>query len=103
MKRIFISFLAVIAMVGMANAQRVWAYNLDLEESVEGLSMCKFTFVATANATTANLVFFNTDGVEEMIFDANQRPAPISPEFFPNVLLQSVSLIHRLKPFSLVN
>ena len=59
MKRIFISFLAVIAMVGMANAQRVWAYNLDLEESVGGLSMCKFTFVATANATTANLVFFN--------------------------------------------
>ena len=57
MKRIFISFLAVIAMVGMANAQRVWAYNLDLEESVGGLSMCKFTFVATANATTANLVF----------------------------------------------
>ena len=64
MKRIFISFLAVIAMVGMANAQRVWAYNLDLEESVGGLSMCKFTFVATANATTANLVFFNADGVE---------------------------------------
>lgn len=64
MKRIFISFLAVIAMVGMANAQRVWAYNLDLEESVGRLSMCKFTFVATANATTANLVFFNADGVE---------------------------------------
>lgn len=64
MKKIFISFLALIAMVGAINAQRVWAYGLNLEQMESDPVVCKFLFTATADATGANLVFLNADGTE---------------------------------------
>ena len=44
--------------------QRIWAYDLNLEASSGGNPCYKFTFVSTANATAANLVFLKSDGTE---------------------------------------
>lgn len=59
MKRIFISFLAVIAMVGVANAQRTWAYDLNSTQVGDAYT---FEFKATTAATTANLVLVDVNG-----------------------------------------
>ena len=61
MKKIFISFLALVAIVGVANAQRTWAY--DLNSTQEG-DAYTFEFKATTAATTANLVLVDVDGNE---------------------------------------
>lgn len=62
MKKIILSFLALIAMVGTMSAQRVWAYGLKMESSVDTYT---FSFVATNDVTSANLVFVNANGVEQ--------------------------------------
>ena len=61
MKRIFISFLALAALVGAANAQRTWAYDLNLSKEGDAYT---FEFKATTAATTANLVLVDVDGNE---------------------------------------
>lgn len=61
MKKIFISFLALVAIVGVANAQRTWAY--DLNSTQEG-DAYTFEFKATTAATTANLVLVDVNGNE---------------------------------------
>ena len=61
MKKIFLSLFALIAMVGMVNAQRVWAYGLKMSVVEETYT---FEFSATTAATSANLVFLNADGSE---------------------------------------
>ena len=61
MKKIFTSFLALVAIVGVANAQRTWAY--DLNSTQEG-DAYTFEFKATTAATTANLVLVDVDGNE---------------------------------------
>jgi hypothetical protein len=57
MKKILLSFLALVAMVGMVNAQRAWAYDLQLTSAESSYT---FAFKATT-AGTATLVF--TDAV----------------------------------------
>lgn len=61
MKKIFLSLVALVATVGMLNAQRTWAYGLDLEANDGSY---KFVFTASTDATAANLVFLNADGTE---------------------------------------
>ena len=61
MKKILLSFVALVAMVGMLSAQRTWAYGLDLEANNGAY---KFVFTASTDATAANLVFLNADGTE---------------------------------------
>ena len=51
MKKIILSFLALIAMVGTTSAQRVWAYGLNMESSVDTYT---FSFIATNDVTGAN-------------------------------------------------
>jgi hypothetical protein len=50
MKKFFLSFFALVAMVGMANAQRTWAYDLN---STSESGNYTFEFKATTAATTA--------------------------------------------------
>lgn len=61
MKKIFLSLVALVATVGMLNAQRTWAYGLDLEAND---ATYKFVFTASTDAAAANLVFLNADGTE---------------------------------------
>ena len=61
MKRIFISFLALIAIAGAANAQRVWAYDLNSTQEDDAYT---FEFKATSASTTANMVFVDINGNE---------------------------------------
>ena len=61
MKRIFISFLALAALVGAANAQRTWAYDLNLSKEGDAYT---FEFKATTAATAANLVLVDVNGNE---------------------------------------
>ena len=61
MKKFFLSFVALVAMVGMLNAQRTWAYNLDLEDNDVTY---KFVFTASTDVVSANLVFLKADGTE---------------------------------------
>ena len=60
MKKILLSFLALVAMVGMVNAQRAWAYDLQLTSAE---SFYTFAFKATT-AGTATLVFTDAVGAE---------------------------------------
>lgn len=53
--------VALVATVGMLNAQRTWAYDLNLEANDGSY---KFVFTASTDATAANLVFLNADGTE---------------------------------------
>ena len=48
MKKIFISFLALVAIVGVANAQRTWAYDLNSTSEGDGYT---FEFKSTTAAT----------------------------------------------------
>lgn len=64
MKRFFSCLLALLSMIGVANAQRVWAYALQVEEMEGDHPVYNFTFIATADATSANLVFTDEDGNE---------------------------------------
>lgn len=64
MKKIFLSLIALVATVGMLNAQRTWAYGLDLETKDGGPNVYTFSFTATTDAVAANLVFLNADGTE---------------------------------------
>ena len=64
MKKILLSLFALIAMVGMVNAQRAWAYDLGLTSS-EGAYTFTFKAVTAANAT---LVFYQ-NGVEAGTLD----------------------------------
>ena len=57
MKKLFLSLLALVAMVVTANAQRAWAYDLSLTS--EGTAYT-FTFKA-ANAGNATLVFYKNE------------------------------------------
>ena len=59
MKKFFLSFFALVAMVGMANAQRTWAYDLN---STSESGNYTFEFKATTAATAANLVFTDIKG-----------------------------------------
>lgn len=59
MKKIFLSFLAIIAMVGMVSAQRTWAYGLNMTQEGDNYT---FVFKSTTAATAANLVFTNEAG-----------------------------------------
>ena len=61
MKKFFLSFVALVAMVGMLNAQRTWAYDLDLEDNDVTY---KFVFTASTDVVSANLVFLKADGTE---------------------------------------
>ena len=61
MKKILLSLFMCVAVAGMANAQRVWAYDLGLTTESNGYT---FTFTATTDAVSANLVFLNADGTE---------------------------------------
>ena len=61
MKKFFLSFVALVAMVGMLNAQRTWAYDLDLEAND---ATYKFVFTASTDVVSANLVFLKADGTE---------------------------------------
>ena len=61
MKKFFLSFVALVAMVGMLNAQRTWAYGLDLEANDAAY---KFVFTASTDVVSANLVFLKADGTE---------------------------------------
>ena len=60
MKKIFLTFLAMVAMVGMVNAQRAWAYDLALAQEAEAYT---FTFKATT-AANATLIFTDVEGTE---------------------------------------
>ena len=60
MKKILLSFLALIAMVGMVNAQRAWAYDLQLTSAESSYT---FAFKAMT-AGTATLVFTDAVGAE---------------------------------------
>ena len=59
MKKILLSFLALIAMVGMVNAQRAWAYGLNMSQEGDNYT---FVFKSTTAATAANLVFTDAAG-----------------------------------------
>ena len=59
MKKIFLSFLAIIAMVGMVSAQRTWAYGLNMTQEGDNYT---FVFKSTTAATAANLVFTDAAG-----------------------------------------
>ena len=59
MKKFFLSFFALVAMVGIANAQRTWAYDLN---STSESGNYTFEFKATTAATAANLVFTDING-----------------------------------------
>lgn len=59
MKKIFISFLALVAIVGVANAQRTWAYDLNSTSEGDGYT---FEFKSTTAATAANLVLIDVNG-----------------------------------------
>lgn len=61
MKKFFLSFFALVAMVGMANAQRTWAYDLN---STSESGNYTFEFKATTAATAANIVLVGADGSE---------------------------------------
>ncbi len=60
MKKILLSFLALVAMVGMVNAQRAWAYDLQLTSAESSYT---FAFKAMT-AGTATLVFTDAAGAE---------------------------------------
>lgn len=62
MRKIILSFLVLVAMVGTMSAQRVWAYGLNMESTEDAYT---FSFTATNDATGANLVFVDTTGVEQ--------------------------------------
>lgn len=59
MKKILLSFLALVAMVGMVNAQRTWAYGLNMSQEGDNYT---FVFKSTTAATAANLVFTDAAG-----------------------------------------
>ena len=66
MKKLFLSLLALVAMVVTANAQRAWAYDLGLEYKAED-----YTYTFTFNATTAanaTLILYS-DGAEAGAID----------------------------------
>lgn len=58
MKKLFLSLLALVAMVVTANAQRAWAYDLSLTSESESYT---FTFKATT-AATATLILSDKEG-----------------------------------------
>lgn len=58
MKKLFLSLLALVAMVVTANAQRAWAYDLSLTSESESYT---FTFKATT-AATATLILSDEEG-----------------------------------------
>lgn len=62
MRKFILSILTLVAIVGTMSAQRVWAYGLKMESSVDTYT---FSFVATNDVTSANLVFVNANGVEQ--------------------------------------
>ena len=64
MKKLTLFFVAMFAMVHMANAQRAWAYDLGLTSGSESYTF-SFKAVTAANAT---LVFYR-DGVEAATLD----------------------------------
>lgn len=64
MKKIFLSLVALVATVGMLNAQRTWAYDLDLVLKDGGPNAYTFTFTASTDVVSANLVFLKADGTE---------------------------------------
>lgn len=64
MKKFFLSFVALVAMVGMLNVQRTWAYDLDLVVKDGGPNAYTFTFTASTDVVSANLVFLKADGTE---------------------------------------
>lgn len=66
MKKILLSLFALIAMVGMVNAQRAWAYDLGLGYESDTYT---FTFKATT-AANATLIFTDAEGVELATHDA---------------------------------
>ena len=66
MKKILLSLLALVAMAGMANAQRAWAYDLGLGYESDTYT---FTFKATT-AANATLIFTDAEGVELATHDA---------------------------------
>lgn len=59
MKKILLSFLALVAMVGMVSAQRTWAYGLNMSQEGDNYT---FVFKSTTAATAANLVFTDAAG-----------------------------------------
>ena len=71
MKKFFLSFFALVAMVGMANAQRTWAYDLDLTSTESSYT---FAFKAMT-AGTATLVFTDVEGVEVGIVNLGEVEA----------------------------
>lgn len=66
MKKILLSLFAFIAMVGMVNAQRAWAYDLGLNFASDTYT---FSFKATTNAN-ATLIFTDAEGTELATYDA---------------------------------
>lgn len=66
MKKLFLSLLALVAMVVTANAQRAWAYDLGLGYESDTYT---FTFKATT-AANATLIFTDAEGVELATHDA---------------------------------
>ena len=62
MRKIILSFLVLVAMVGTMSAQRVWAYGLNMTQEAD---VYAFSFISTNDATEANLVFSDatTDAV----------------------------------------
>ena len=64
MKKITLFFVAILAMVNVANAQRAWAYDLELTPSVDSYT---FAFKAVT-AGDATLVFYK-EGVEAGTLD----------------------------------
>lgn len=64
MKKLTLFLVAIFAMVNVANAQRAWAYDLELTPSVDSYT---FAFKAVT-AGDATLVFYK-DGIEAAILD----------------------------------
>lgn len=63
MRKIILSFLVLVAMVGTMSAQRVWAYGLGMSQADGTVT---FSFTSTAAATSATLVFTDVETGAEL-------------------------------------
>lgn len=63
MRKFILSILTLVAMVGTMSAQRVWAYGLGMTQADGTVT---FSFISTAAATSANLVFTDVETGAEL-------------------------------------
>lgn len=90
MKKLLLSLLALVAMIGTINAQRAWAYDLGLGYASDTYT---FSFKATT-AANATLIFTDAEGTELATHDAGAVVAGANTVSLPKAQLPESDAIY---------